>query len=49
MAARVSYGLDYYEDIRALRARGLTYEAIARRLGMSRSTVHRILQRHGRR
>lgn len=34
----------YLADIKALQARGLTADAIARRLGISRATLYRILQ-----
>lgn len=45
MAGRPAYDrTTYLADIRALRARGLTYDAIARRLGMSRATLHRIIR-----
>lgn len=33
----------YLEDIRRLRGRGLTMEAVARNLGLSRATVYRIM------
>lgn len=45
MAGRPAYDRDtYLEDIKALRARGFTYDAIARELGISRMTIWRIEQ-----
>lgn len=48
MAGRAAFGRDYYDDIRALKRRGLTAEQIAKELGMSRPTVFRIINRYGR-
>lgn len=43
MAGRKAYDRDtYLEDVRALRRRGLTWARIARELGLSLSTLHRI-------
>lgn len=45
MAGRPAYDRDtYLEDIKALRARGWTYDAIASELGISRMTIWRIEQ-----
>lgn len=44
MAARSVFAdPSYLEDIRSLRARGLTYAEVATALGMSRATLFRIL------
>lgn len=43
MAGRAVFDPTYLEDIRVLRERGLTLAALARELGMSRSTVCRLL------
>lgn len=46
MVARVAFGRDYYEDIRNYQLRGWTTERIARELGMSRSSLYRIIARY---
>lgn len=43
MAGRKAYDRDsYLADVRTLRARGWTWRRIARELGLSLSTLHRI-------
>lgn len=49
MAGRAVFDESYYVDVRALQQRGFTQARIARELGMSRSSVYRLLDRHGRR
>lgn len=44
MAGKPAYDRDsYLADIKALQKRGLSMNAIARALGLSRATVYRIL------
>lgn len=43
MAGKKAYDRDsYLADMRTLRARGLTWRQVARELGLSLSTLHRI-------
>lgn len=43
MAGRKAYDREsYLEDVKRLRARGWTWRRIARELGLSLSTLHRI-------
>ena len=43
MAGRKAYDRDsYLADVRTLRSRGKTWEQIARQLGISRRTLHRM-------
>ena len=49
MSGRPAYDREtYLEDIRALRARGLSWDDVAADLGISRATVFRIVSEGGR-
>lgn len=47
MAGQPVYGQDYYEDAKRLLERGLSKDRVAARLGMSRATLYRLLDRYG--
>lgn len=45
MAGRKAYDRDsYLQDVRTLRARGWTWQRISRHLGVSVSTLHRMVR-----